>query len=340
MSGTARAGAIADFLAEAGWRGGAPVPMIGDASFRRYFRVAAGHRRAVLMDAPPPESVGSYVAIAELLRGLGLSTPEIYAADRERGLALIEDFGDASYARLLAAGADETALYTVAVDVLIALHSAVARRGLPDGLPAYDEARLLAEATLLVDWYAPAALGRPLPHAVRGDFMERWRAVLPMTEATAPTLVLRDYHVDNLMLLAGRAGTATCGLLDFQDAMRGQPSYDLASLLEDARRDVPPALRTAMTERYLAGFPGLDRAGFLRSATLLAAQRHAKVIGLFVRLWRRDGKPAYLVHLPRVWRLFEDALRREPALAPIAEWVDRHLPPAARDGIVIGRTAA
>ncbi len=142
--------------------------------------------------------------------------------------------------------------------------------------------------------------------------------------------MLRDYHVDNLMLLPGRPGVAGCGLLDFQDAVLGPASYDLVSLLEDARRDVPAALRAAMTERYLAAFPGLDRAVFLRSGAILAAQRNCKILGIFTRLWRRDGKPAYLAHIARVWRLIEQEVRREPALTPIADWLDRHLPRRVR----------
>jgi aminoglycoside/choline kinase family phosphotransferase len=168
----------------------------------------------------------------------------------------------------------------------------------------------------------------------------RWREVLPLAELPAPTLVLRDYHVDNLMLLPGRAAIKSCGLLDFQDAVRGPPSYDLVSLLEDARRDVPGALCEAMTERYLAAVPGLDRAAFGRSAAILAAQRNCKILGIFTRLWQRDGKPGYLPHIPRVWRLLEDELRREPALKPIAEWFDRHLPPPLRQPLLAGQRAA
>jgi hypothetical protein len=333
-----RAAAIADFLAAAGWPGATPAPLAADASFRRYFRLDGVGRCAVLMDAPPPEDVRPYIAVADLLRGWGLSAPEIYAADRARGLLLIEDFGDASYTRLLAGGADEAALYALAVDTLVALQRAAATHGLPP-LPPYDEERLLAEAALLPQWYAPAALGRALPEAACADYASRWRDVLARATRSPPTVALRDYHVDNLMLLSGRDGVRACGLLDFQDAMLGPAGYDLASLLEDARRDVPPALRAAMTERYLAAFSDIDRALFARTAAILAAQRNAKIIGLFVRLWRRDGKPAYLPHLPRVWRLLEEGLRREPALAPVAAWLDRHLPPALR-GAVVERSAA
>jgi N-acetylmuramate 1-kinase len=324
-----RSQAMAAFLAAAGWGGIAPAMLAGDASFRRYYRLAEGDRYAVLMDAPPPqEDVRPYVAVSGILQALGFSAPAVFAEDPGRGFLLIEDFGDDTYTRLLANGADEAALYTLAVDTLIALHRAVAAAGMP-ALPPYDEARLLAEAALLVDWYMPCVLGGALPAAAREIYLELWRTVLADAALPAPTLALRDYHVDNLMLLRGRPGVRSCGLLDFQDAVCGPASYDLVSLLEDARRDVPPALHAAMTERYLAAFPGLDRASFRRSAAILAAQRNAKIIGIFTRLWRRDGKPGYLVHIPRVWRLLEADLR-EPALRLIADWLDRHLPAALR----------
>jgi aminoglycoside/choline kinase family phosphotransferase len=335
LAGTAgRQAAMADFLATHGLACARPAMLAGDASFRRYYRLDDGKRRVVLMDAPPPqEDVRPYVAVAETLRDLGLSAPQIYAQDAQQGLLLIEDFGDDLYTRLLAAGADEGALYALATDTLIALHRAVADRGLP-GLPPHDEARLLTEAALLPDWYAPSVLGAPLAPGAREDYLGRWREVLAQAALPAPTLVLRDYHVDNVMLLPGRPGVRACGLLDFQDAVCGAPSYDLVSLLEDARRDVPAALRAAMTERYLAAFPGLDRAAFARSAAILAAQRNCKIIGIFVRLCRRDGKPAYLAHIPRVWRLLEEDVRREPALRPIADWLDGHLPARLRQAPV------
>jgi aminoglycoside/choline kinase family phosphotransferase len=326
----ARKAARDRFLTEAGWAGIAPVMLAGDASFRRYYRLNSGDRRAVLMDAPPPmEDIGPYIAVAEILRDLGLSAPEIYAEDREHGFLLIEDFGDDLYTRLLARGDDEGALYGLAIDTLAALHRAVAERGRPP-LPPYDEIRLLDEAALLIDWYAPDVLGAELPNGARDEYLACWRQILPLAALPEPTLVLRDYHVDNLMLLPGRPGVRACGLLDFQDAVCGPAGYDLVSLLEDARRDVPDDLRAAMTGRYLAAFPEIDRAAFARSAAILAAQRNCKIIGIFTRLWRRDGKPAYLAHIPRVWRLLEGDLARETALRPIADWLDRHLPPDMR----------
>jgi hypothetical protein len=325
-----RAAAMADFLAAAGWRGVSPRPLAADASFRRYYRLVDGSSQVVLMDAPPPaEDVRPFLAVAAILRNFGLSAPAVYAEDVERGFLLLEDFGDDRYTRLLAGGADEATLYALAVDTLAALHRAVATGGVPD-LPPYDETRLIAEAELLADWYAPEALGAPLPQAALDDYCARWRRILPLAALPGTTLVLRDYHVDNLMLLPDRTGVRACGLLDFQDAVAGPASYDLVSLLLDARRDVPSALREAMTERYLAAFPDLDPAPFRRSAAILATQRNCKILGIFTRLWRRDGKPAYLPHIPRVWRLIEAEIAREQALAPIGAWLERHLPPDRR----------
>jgi aminoglycoside/choline kinase family phosphotransferase len=326
------------FLEASGWRNVEPLPLAGDASFRRYYRLQRDGRRAVLMDAPPPqEDVASYVAVARLLRDLGLSAPEIFAQHRAHGFLLIEDFGDDTYTRLLDGGADEWDLYALAVDTLIELQRAAERRSSFE-LPPYDIGRLLAEASLLVDWYAPAALRSPLPDALREEYLALWRAVLPQATIAPPTLVLRDYHVDNLMLLADRRGVRGCGLLDFQDAVCGPHSYDLVSLLEDARRDVPAELRKAMSERYLAAFPEHDRASFWRSAAILAAQRNCKILGIFTRLWKRDGKPQYLCHIPRIWRLLEDDLAH-PALAPMRQWLDHHLPRAVRQ-IPASRSAA
>jgi N-acetylmuramate 1-kinase len=332
-----RAAVIAEFLAAAGWGAAERRKLAGDASFRRYERLVLDRRRAILMDAPPPqEDVRPFLAVAALLERLGLSAPAILARDEANGLLLLEDLGDGTYTRLLAEGADEAKLYALAVDVLIHLQ----RRfdPLPATLPEYDEARLLGEAALLVDWFLPAATGAPLPTEWRASYLDAWRQVLPLAATAAPTLVLRDYHVDNLLLLPERSGVAACGLLDFQDAVLGPASYDLVSLLEDARRDVAPALAAAMIERYLAGFPGIDRARFMASYAVLGAQRSCKIVGIFTRLWKRDGKPQYLVHLPRVWRLIEQDLHH-PALAPVADWLARHIPPANRTLPIERKTA-
>jgi len=319
---------IRGFLRSAGWDDAERRMLAQDASFRRYERLVDGDRRAVLMDAPPPlEDVRPFIAVGRHLRRLGLSAPEILAEDAEKGLLLLEDLGDDTFTRLLAAGADEHELYALGVDTLATLHRSPEAVALD--LPPYDEERLLAEARLLVDWYLPAILQRPATADEAESYAAAWREVLPEARGAPCTLVLRDYHVDNLVRLPARSGVAACGLLDFQDAVRGPASYDLVSLLEDARRDVPLHLATRMLERYLAQLPFVDRETFMRSYRVLGAQRHAKVIGIFTRLAHRDRKPAYLRHLPRLWRLLERSLV-DPLLGPVRSWLDRNLPPDRR----------
>jgi N-acetylmuramate 1-kinase len=325
-----RAAALLAFVDGCGWGGQPPVPLAADASFRSYYRIRSGRRRAVVMDAPPAkEDVAGFAAVARLLCGLGFSAPKILAADYTRGFLLLEDLGDETYNRLLAGGADEHELYVLAVDTLATMQQEVAA-GDPPKLPPYDERLLLGEAALLVDWYLPAVRGAPLDGRWRAEYLELWGEVLtPAIAMFKPTLVLRDFHIDNLLYLRKRAGVRRCGLLDFQDAVYGPPGYDLVSLLADARRDVSEALARAMTERYLAAFPQFDRPAFLRAAAILAVQRNCKILGIFTRLWRRDGKPGYLRHVPRLWRLVERDLG-DAALRPIRHWLDRHLPAELR----------
>jgi N-acetylmuramate 1-kinase len=311
------------FLDANGWAGIEPVPLAGDASFRKYFRLTDGARRTVLMDAPPPqEDVRPFAALSVHLRGLGLSAPRVEAADAHAGFLLLEDFGDDTFARALAAGASEADLYAAATDLLAALHAHPAQ-ALVDR-PAYDRATLDREAALLLDWFLPEWPASPLADEARAAYFDAWHRVYPLAEIGGPALVLRDFHVDNLMRLP-RAGVAACGLLDFQDAMIGSPAYDLASLIGDARRDVSPQVARACVERYLAGRPGLDQRGFEAALAVLSAQRNAKIVGIFVRLFRRDGKPHYLKHIDRVWRLLDCDLAH-PALDPVRVWFDRHVP--------------
>jgi aminoglycoside/choline kinase family phosphotransferase len=320
---------IDGFLARHGWAGAERRPLADDASFRHYVRLVGNGGSAMLMDAPPPqENVRPFVRAARLLRQLGFSAPDVFAADVEAGLLLLEDLGDETYTRVLASGGDEAALYALATDLLVALHRRF-EKPMAAALPSYDDERLLNEAALLVDWYLPAVRGAPTPPALREDYLERWRETFSTARAVMETFVLRDYHVDNLMLLPGRDGIAACGLLDFQDAVIGPATYDLVSLLEDARRDVPADLAARMIARYLDAFPAIDRDAFLASYAILGAQRSAKIVGIFTRLDRRDGKPIYLKHIARVWRWLEGDLGH-PALADLRAWFDRELPPGTR----------
>jgi aminoglycoside/choline kinase family phosphotransferase len=320
---------IADFLNRAGWGGAERRLLAGDASFRRYDRLTRDGERAVLMDAPPPmEDVRPFLHIDGLLRGLGFSAPEVLACDEEGGLLLLEDLGDDTYTRVLANGGDEDALYMLALDALIALHRRYADPG--DGaLPPYDDEAFLAEATLLTDWYMPAVLGRETPAGLREEYCALWCDAFAKARRMPTTLVLRDYHVDNMIWLPDRDGAAACGLLDFQDARLGPVTYDIVSLLEDARRDVPSALTDRLLGRYLEAFPTLDHEGFAASYAIMGAQRSAKILGIFTRLDRRDGKASYLEHIPRVWRWLEGDLAHS-ALAALEGWFDRALPPGTR----------
>jgi aminoglycoside/choline kinase family phosphotransferase len=325
----ARDAEIAAFLDTGHWRGIAPRPFAADASYRRYLRLAGGPKPALLMDAPPPqEDVRPWMKVARHLATLGLSAPAIYQADEARGLLVIEDFGDGTFPRMLAAVGTGSAssFYDAAVDTLIALHRAPAAARID--VRRYDDAELIDKAALLLDWFLPA-VGHAVSAAARAGFAAAWRAVLPLRMGVPETLALRDYFPENLMWLPGREGVRRCGLLDFQDAMLAPAVYDLVSLVEDARRDVPDAIRARAFARYLAAFPGQDRAAFDAAAAVMAAQRHARVIGVFARLWKRDGKPRYLLHIPRVWRLLERALAH-PGLAPLRRWFDAEVPPALR----------
>ena len=305
------------FLADAGWDGAAIVPLAGDASFRRYFRVLDGGRRAVLMDAPPPhEDPRPFIAIAEHLLADGFAAPRILARDLEQGLVLIEDFGDLRVKEHLDEAPDaELAVYARAIDLLADLHTLPAA-----DVPPYDRAVYQREAGLLTEWYCPA-----IGIDVDADgYARAWDAVLPIVEQSAsPTVtVLRDYHAENIMLIDGPASHGL-GLLDFQDALAGHPAYDLVSLLQDARRDVPVDVEAAMLAHYktVANPP----ADFDAAYAVLGAQRNAKIIGIFTRLWKRDGKPRYLSYLPRMWSLLERDLQH-PALAPVANWFAANIP--------------
>lgn len=322
---------VAEFLERAGWGDAQRRVLAGDASFRRYDRLTRDGESAVLMDAPPPiENVRPFLRIDRLLRRMGFSAPGILAERAEAGLLLLEDLGDDTYTQVLANGGNEEALYEVALDVLIQLHRRSADCGPGrESLEPYDDAALLAEATLLTDWYMPAVLGRETPTAMRSEYCDLWVELRRRAGGVPDRLVLRDFHVDNLMWLPERPGVAACGLLDFQDARWGPVTYDLVSLFEDARRDVPAPLTRRLLDRYLDAFPALDPAGFAASYALWGAQRSAKILGIFTRLDRRDGKPVYLQHVPRVWRWLEGDLAH-PLLAPLRAWFDREVPAATR----------
>lgn len=334
-----RPSAISAFLNTAGWDGAELLPLKGDASFRRYIRLKRGDRTAMLMDAPPEkENVVSYVRVARYLHGIGHSTPEIYAEDTHQGLVLSEDLGDDLFTALLgaeSAPADEASLYDAAIDVLAAWHAEprLRKSAAALNLPDYSVRELMREVSLFADWYLPQALGTAKASGLRDEYIDLWEKLLERAALPCDAFVHRDFHADNLIWLPGRKSTERVGLLDFQDALWGHPAYDLISLLEDARRDVPEPLYARCMERYLAA-SGEDKEAFTAACAILAAQRNTKIVGIFVRLAQRDGKHAYLKFLPRVWQHLERDLHH-PQLAEIREWTDRHVPFSARGVIAV-----
>ena len=310
---------IETFLGAAGWSAGAVEALPGDASFRRYFRVRKGDDCAMLMHAPPPtEDPAPFLRAAKWLDANGLRAPHIYAEDAAAGWVLMEDFGEVRMREYLDEWpADERAIYTTAIDALIALHR------LPSGpFLDYSMAEYRREVRLLTEWYCPAqGLRVDLP-----GYDRAWDQVMSevLIRQRAAVCVLRDYHAENIMLLDGLERQ---GLLDFQDALAGHKAYDLVSLLQDARRDVSVELEAEMFDYYVQQTgAGPD---FLGDYARLGTQRNAKIVGIFVRLWQRDGKPRYLDYIPRVWALLERDLTH-PALAPVAKWFDANIPAELR----------
>jgi aminoglycoside/choline kinase family phosphotransferase len=306
------------FLDSAGWNVAVPEPLTGDASTRKYFRLRNGRQSAILMNASQAlASVAPFIRIDEHLVKLDFSAPAILARDDAKGLLLLEDFGDATFARLLDDGTEPETLFTLATDVLIALHKHP--QAVPGGLRMYHPEKMLEDIELFLDWRAPG-----ISETGRAEFRKAWREVLPLAHQVPASLLLRDYHVANLMLLPERTGIRQAGLLDFQDAYQGPVTYDLVSLLEDARRDVPERLQKKMVARYLAEFPALDRNAFETSSAILASLRHTRVLAIFERLSRQEGKHDYRrLHSPRVERLLQKAFCH-PRLAGVKQWFDQY----------------
>jgi N-acetylmuramate 1-kinase len=325
----------------------------GDASTRSYERLTRDGATYVLMNSPkradgPPvrngksysaiahlaESVTPFIAMTQALRSHGLSAPAIFAADREAGLLVIEDLGDDPVVGGEPSAPIE-ARYEVATDLLAELHceqlpaAVPVEPGIDYRLPLYDLDAFLIEAELLIEWYLPK-LEVKISDTKREGYRALWReALLPVTSG-AHTWVLRDFHSPNLLWLPEREGTSRIGLLDFQDAVIGPAAFDVASLLQDARVDVPEMLEIALLSRYTrarrSANAAFDAPAFARAYATLAAQRASKILGIFARLERRDHKPQYLRHLPRVWTYLQRSLAH-PALAPLAAWYRANVPP-------------
>ncbi len=348
----ARHEALAKLLAASGWDKAERVPIQGDASTRAYERLVRGDETAILMIAPrrpdgPPvrdgkpysaiaklaESVHAFVAVADGLRGLGYSAPKILASDLDAGLLIVEDLGGEG---VLDRDGPLSERYELATSLLADLHA----RTLPDTLPVagadeaytlpqYDLDAMMIEVELLLDWYIPHIARRPISASARAQFGALWRQALAPLAEQRQTWTLRDYHSPNLLWLPERQGLKRIGIIDFQDAVTGHPAYDLASLLQDARRAVPEPMELILFQHYVQlrrkTEPAFDVGAFAAAYAVIGAQRVTKVLGIFVRLDRRDGKPGYLKHLPHM----EAYLRRNlahPALSDLRLWYRQNLP--------------
>lgn len=351
------------FLRSAGLAGAERHPLPGDASTRRYERlVTATGATFMLMDQPPlaegavcepgwsPDRrraagwnavarlsagrIDAFACVAAHLRGLGLSAPAVPALDAARGLAILEDLGDGLFARVIAAGHDEAPLYLAAVEALARLHDGPPPASLDaDGLSwpvlDYDETALMGGADLFVEWLPRLDPRLAFDDEARAGWAAAWAPIAARGAGGASVLAHRDYHAENLLWLPERDGLARVGLIDFQDAVRAHPSWDLHSLLQDARRDVSPDIEALALDRYFELRPQLDREAFLADYAALAALNEARILGVFARLIARDGKPRYRAFMPRVWAHLNRNLAHT-GLAEVRAWFDRHVPPESR----------
>lgn len=355
---TAREDEIRAFLEASGWGDARRAPLAGDASTRRYERLRGPKGKAVLMDWPRIPEVplpsgqrsysdvahlavdcGPFVAVGEYLRRLGLSAPEIFARDLEAGLLLLEDLGDAALGLVIDKGEgpggeplDE--LYRAGIEALVALqaHKAPERLPLGDGtahvVPAFDDGIFRAELDILLDWYFPVVLSRETSADLRAEYHALWSSLRPLIDAGPRTLFLRDFHSPNIIWLGARKGVERVGLIDFQDALIGSRAYDLVSFLQDARRDVAVERERAMLDLYVSrarrDLEGFDEGEWRAAYAVLGAERALRLIGLWPRLLKRDGKPHYMAHMPRTMEYLRRNLAH-PALADLKTWLDAHV---------------
>jgi tRNA threonylcarbamoyl adenosine modification protein YjeE len=345
--------ALRQFLAGSGFGDARRRCMAGDASIRSYARLIRDETSFILMNFPKrpdgpaiyngksysaavhlAEDVRPFVAIDNGLRGRGLSAPAIHHADIESGFLITEDFGVAS----VIAGdppAPTAERYEAAVDMLASLHRETLPETLPlvpptdYAIPVFGVDAWLVEIGLMIEWYLPDR-GAPVSDALRAEFVAMWRELLQKPAAAARTWVLRDFHSPNLIWLGEREGIQRLGILDFQDAVMGPAAYDVVSLLQDARIDIPETLELSLFSRYVkarrAADGAFDPAEFASHYAIMSAQRNTRLLGTFARLNRRDGKPQYLRHQPRIWTYLNRSLAH-PALAAVRDWYAAHVPP-------------
>jgi aminoglycoside/choline kinase family phosphotransferase len=350
----------AAFLAKAGLGEARREPLAGDASTRAYARLYPTNGPSLIfMDQPPsqetapcppdasPEQraalgynamarlaagrVEAFVDVASYLTSLGLSAPQVVASDAPQGLAVLEDLGDGLFARLIEQGEDEGPLYDAAIDVLVQLHKTTPPDVLPGGWPllTYDDVALKTGQDLFPQWFPNYRPGLVFDDQALIDWDAFWAPVRARGEAGASVFCLRDYHAENLIWLPERQGTARVGLLDFQDALRAHPVWDLSMLLHDARRDISPALEAACLGRYLSLAQVKDPAAFLADYHALGALNIVRIIGIFSRLVIRDGKGRYAAFMPRMW-CYLDRCLKTPGMSELKAWFYANVPVEAR----------
>ena len=313
---------LQDFLVKNGWGNAERISLLADASLRTYDRLKMGNKTAILMNSPLSERPDQFVLIDELLRKAGVHAPKILARDLKSGFLILEDFGNDTFTNLLKKGVSEFDLYKQGIDALIQIQEGVS---LPeDGIPVYSFERMINGVMMLPNWFGKA-LPDGLSEQAKGEFKEIWQDLIQKLEGLPQTLVLLDYHADNLMITPA----GDCGILDFQDACIGPVGYDLMSLLEDERRDVSPDVREKLIEYYFNKRPKMNTPTIRETLSIVAMQRHTRVIGIFVRLFLRDKKEKYLKMIPFVWELTERHLN-EPIFQAYKNWINRYIPEKIR----------
>ncbi len=351
-----------DFLKAAGLADAVRAPLPGDASTRRYERLTTRDGRSLmLMDqvaaaesqscdpAWTPEQrrtsgwnavarlsagrIEAFGAVADHLRSVGLSAPQIPALDAAAGLAVLEDFGDALFTRAIEDGQDEATLYLAAIEALVRLQEAPVPEVLsgPAGdwpLQVYDRTALKGGADLFIEWLPRLKPELHFSDMALASWDDAWADLVQNAERDATVMAHRDFHAENLIWLPDREGPARVGMIDFQDAVRAHPSWDLHSLLQDARRDVSPALEALALDHYFALRPGVNRERFMRDYAALATLNEARILGIFARLIVRDGKDRYAAFMPRMWNHLTANLPK--ADQRLWEWFDEHVPTAVR----------
>ena len=347
------------FLEQAGFADARRAPLPGDASTRSYERLHLPSGATVMLMNQPPAAetppcgpgwdankrtaagwnalarlsagrIEAFASTAAFLRAQGLSAPDVIALDPKAGLAIIEDLGDELFARRLERSGDERDLYFAAVEAQARLHQTeppamLQGYGVSWPMLDYDEVALKAGVDLFIEWYPKFDARMPVDQPARAEWDALWADVRRRGAAGASVFCHRDYHAENLLWLPEREGAARVGLIDFQDAVRAHPSWDLHSLLQDARRDVSPELERASLDHYFALRPGVDREAFMADYAALATLNEARILGVFARLVERDGKPRYQQFMPRMWRHLERNLQA-PGMEGLRAWFDRHAP--------------